>query len=818
MTFQIFDRSSAPDPNRPRPLQKNAPLPALSARRSEEYAFCIGISPVCDGPVTLSFGDLCGRTVIPADAFFSVNFGGRDYRGRPFFKEVTAHAKEVTYLWISLRVPEDADGVYTGELTLCCKDDTAKIPLCLTVEGDAREHGFAEPEKMTRLSWLDSDLACEGGITKEYCEPVLHGDTVSILGRDISIGAGAFPAGAVSRFDKNIRVSEKKTPVLGTVELRVTAEDGTVFSTAAGEAPRVEKYGDGYRFYARADLGVFDAAVTTEVEFDGWIGVRPVLTAKCDARIRDISLSYTLFPACDGMMMGLGQRGGACPADFSYHWTEETHSNALFVGGVNGGVRCEFRGEKFTEPFVNIYYRHRKYRMSESFANPQNGTPRGVVSLHRDDDGAHVTAASGARTVRKGDVLDFGFDLLITPLKELDMNRRFRTRYYHAEDADPDTARHLGATHVIYHHAGHTNPYINYPFLTADRIRKAADAAHERGMGAKIYYTVREQSDKTCEIDPMMTLGDEIFPRPVGDQGSILWEEAEDMRRFTDRFGKDHIPAWQTDVDMSVICDGQSRISNYYIEGLRWLCDKAGIDGIYIDDTAFDRYVMRRARRVLDANGRGAADGDGDRAPRLVDLHSWNHFCRHAGYANCLNLYLPLLPYIDSVWMGEAFDHLYMTKEFWLTELVPIPYGVPGELLISDRDATDTRYRGMLFGATFRMPWIKDDVSGLWQFIEETDLKNAEMWGFWNDESPVHCDRDDVSVTMYRHPDRLVLAAASWAKETVTARLSLDLEGYDLSRAKIPAIRNFQDAAPFDGTVTLERNKGLLIVLNKAGA
>jgi len=50
--------------------------------------------------------------------------------------------------------------------------------------------------------------------------------------------------------------------------------------------------------------------------------------------------------------------------------------------------------------------------------------------------------------------------------------------------------------------------------------------------------------------------------------------------------------------DAAVINTGISRWHNFYVEGLRWLVENVGIDGIYLDDVAFDRSVMKRIRRV----------------------------------------------------------------------------------------------------------------------------------------------------------------------------------------------------------------------------
>ena len=55
------------------------------------------------------------------------------------------------------------------------------------------------------------------------------------------------------------------------------------------------------------------------------------------------------------------------------------------------------------------------------------------------------------------------------------------------------------------------------------------------------------------------------------------------------------MPAWEArvgapyaDMDLSVITTPDSRWSNFYLEGLQWLVEKADFDGMYIDDTALD--------------------------------------------------------------------------------------------------------------------------------------------------------------------------------------------------------------------------------------
>ena len=55
---------------------------------------------------------------------------------------------------------------------------------------------------------------------------------------------------------------------------------------------------------------------------------------------------------------------------------------------------------------------------------------------------------------------------------------------------------------------------------------------------------------------------------------------------------------------------------------MNWLVQNVGIDGIYLDDVAFDRITMKRIKRVLTADGH----------PGIVDLHSANQYNKNDGF------------------------------------------------------------------------------------------------------------------------------------------------------------------------------------------
>jgi len=239
------------------------------------------------------------------------------------------------------------------------------------------------------------------------------------------------------------------------------------------------------------------------------------------------------------------------------------------------------------------------------------------------------------------------------------------------------------------------------------------------------------------------------------------------------------------------------------MEGLNWLVKNIGIDGLYIDDVAFDRTAMKRVRKILQ---RGNPEA-------LIDLHSANQFNPRDGFANSANLYLENLPFIDRLWFGEYFDYDF-PPEFWLIETSGIPYGLMGEML---QDGGNP-WRGMLFGMTSRAPW-SGDPAALWKFWDDVSIQNSEMIGFWDPEVPVLTDNDNVKATVYSGEGSAVISIGSWEERDTTIKLSFDWEklGIDPEKVKlyVPAIKNFQQDASYNpgDTISIKGKKGLLIYL-----
>ena len=296
------------------------------------------------------------------------------------------------------------------------------------------------------------------------------------------------------------------------------------------------------------------------------------------------------------------------------------------------------------------------------------------------------------------------------------------------------------------------------------------------------------------EIFALRSLGDEIFSQGPG--GGFSW--------LQEHYDQDYIAAWFVAglKDAAIVNTGVSRWHNYYLEGLDWLVRNVGIDGVYIDDLAFDRTTMKRLRKILDRANPGA----------LVDLHSANQYNTRDGFANSANLYLEHFPYLDRLWFGEYFNYDY-PPEFWLVEVSGIPYGLMGEMLKGGGNP----WRGMLYGMTGRSPRV---VNGpLWNLWDSFGMTGSEMIGYWVGDNPVKTGSDKTLATVYRRSgERTLISLATWEDSDASVTLDVDWKALGLDPSKVtlhaPAVKDFQEEAFWKPgeVITVPRGKGLLIV------
>lgn len=800
--------------DREHPIRMTADLPAAwtrrppggpfegTAARGEFYVFQLGIWAARTDlrNIHTAFTALTrtGGKAIPAESFRCFNLGGVDWQGRKFTRQVDAARGSVRPLWCGVQVPPDAaPGVYSSAVTLTA-DSLAPVPVSfhLTVTPQViRNAGDDEPSRLSRLRWLDSQLAVDDGIVPPYTPVKVDGRTLSVLGRTVSLGSNGLPASIRSYFAIEMtRLSKTPREVLS-APISLVVEDAKGRAVPWSKStPRFVKRAEGaVGWEERNRAGALAMDLKGEMEFDGSLEFSVALTAREAMETGDIRLEIPVSAAVARYAMGLGMKGGARPDSYAWKWDVKRNQDSAWVGDVNAGLQFGLHDDRYSRPLNTNFYLSKPLIMPASWDNGGKGGcrlgARGGAYL--------ISCYSGPRRFAASETQHYDFRLLLTPFHPIDPDKQWSTRYYHAF-APLDEIAATTANTVNIHHATPINPFINYPFLRAPEMKAYIDDAHRRGMKVKIYDTVRELTNHAPELPALLSLGGEVIADGPGGGPAWLQEHVADH----------YIPGWYVAAlhDAALVTTGTSRWHNFYVEGLRWLAENVGIDGIYLDDIAFDRTTMKRVRKVLARNRPGS----------MIDVHSANQFNPRDGYANSANLYLEHFPFVDRLWFGEYFDY-NSPPDFWLVEISGIPYGLMGEMLQDNGNP----WRGMVYGMTNRLPH-SGDPRPIWRFWDEYRIAGTEMLGYWVPSNPVKTGRNDVLATTYRGTGRAIVAVASWAKEPVEARLQIDWKalGMNPAHARIvaPAIENFQKAARFaDGQpVRLETGKGWLLVIDEA--
>ncbi|HYN01777.1 MAG TPA: glycoside hydrolase domain-containing protein [Vicinamibacteria bacterium] len=774
----------------------------VEARPGEFVSLQVGLFAVdrdLEG-VTVETGDVRakdGPILVPGSALHSFGTRGVDWTGRDFRRDLAVAKGGVQALWLGVPVPPSAaSGDYEATVTVGARGVPSKaVRLGLRIAGPPLPAGGDdEPERLSRLRWLDSRLAQDDGLVPPYTPVVTKGRTLSVLGRSVELDASGFPRAMTSRFTSDVTSAAGPPRELLAAAVALVAEgsDGARLSWTH-DGPRITKQAEGAtEWQATSRAGVLTAAVHGRIEFDGTVEYEVALKADEAVDLRDVRLELPLREDAARYAMGLGWKGGARPDRLEWTWdVAKKNQDALWVGDVNAGVQLTLKDDRYDRPLNTNFYLSKPLLLPASWGNGGKGTCR----LGTEGGAYLVRCGSGARRMEKGETQRYDFRLTLTPFKPIDTDGQWRTRFYHRY-APLDEIQATGANVVNVHHATPVNPWINYPFLRPAEMKAYVDAAHERGMKVKIYYTVRELSNRAPELWALRSLGHEVLSGGPG--GGWAW--------LQEHVGGDYIGGWFVPEiqDAALVTSGISRWHNYYVEGLDWLARNVDIDGLYLDDVAFDRTTMKRVRKVLDRRRPGA----------LIDLHSANQYNPRDGFASSANLYLEHLPYVDRLWFGEYFDY-DAPPDYWLVEMSGVPFGLLGEML----EKGGNPWRGMLFGATSRLPWA-GDPRPLWKAWDAFSLEGSRMRGWWVPDTPVRTDRPGVLATTYVKAGKALVAVASWEKEPVDVALAIDWRalGLDPSRARLtaPAIEGFQPQASFAPTdhIRIDPGRGWLLVLD----
>ena len=756
------------------------------AARGEFYAFQAGVYAATQTleDIRVDFSGMRGLGgAIPEEAFRCISLGGTGCLGRTFEKTVNIEKGKIAALWCGVHVPKETPpGRYEGMLTVqprnapgtCFKLVLEVTPHVLDDSGDG------DLWRQARLRWLDSTIGLDDDVVAPYTPMTVEGRAVGCLGRELRFNGAGLP--------ESVRSGGREL-LDGPIAFYVEAGGNTV-AWSNGQAEILKQTPGAVEWESSSVGGKFELRTHARMEFDGYVNFRATLKATEAAEIHDAGIAIPLRQDTAEYMMGMGRKGGRRPGEWQWTWNIDHANNAVWIGGVEAGLQCKL---KDVDDAWNLYNFH-----DTGLPQPwENGGKGGCTIAESDPGQVLLRAYSGGRTLAAGEEIAFRFGLLITPVKPLDP-RHWNWRYQHEYISLPDIGS-SGANIINIHHGNALNPNINYPFNAVDELEAYIDEAHAKDVQVKIYYTVRELSNHVAELWALRSLGDEVFRDGGG--GGCSWLHEHLVDHYAAAWHEPRLPNGQ--IDGAIATTGLSRWHNYYLEGLRWLIENAGIDGLYLDGIGYDRVIMQRVRKVMERARPGS----------LIDFHSGNNFHPQYGLGNCANQYMEHFPYIDSLWFGEGFDY-DESPDYWLVEISGIPFGLFGEML----QGGGNPWRGMVYGMTNRLGW-GGDPRPIWKLWDAFGIQDADMLGYWNEACPIKTSHTDILATVYRKEDRALVALASWAEDLAACELEIDWDtlGLDADNAKMhaPPIEGFQEARTFALTeaIPVEKGRGWLILI-----
>ena len=779
--------------------KSSTPVNGLSdkASRGEYYTFQIGLfSPATAlNNIQIAISELNGS--LPSESMTCFNTEGVDLNGKEFKKEVSVQAGKVQPLWFGIEIPEDAKpGICFTQVIIRPEGlvpDTAYVKLEVSSDVIAN-YGDDAPENMSRMRWLNSTIGTDpNDIIKPFTPVAISDKTLGILGREIELNEFGLPNRISSFFTQEMtKLKEDKEEILShPMEFHVVGNEGSEEWNTDAYKIR-QQYQSQANWQASHSSENFNMNVNGTLEYDGMLEYSIQLIAKETYEAKNMMLRIPMLQDASKYILGLGLKGGEFSGDLSWKWNVKNHHEGAWLGAVNKGLQFVLRDENYERPLNTNFYQNKPLNLPPSWYNEGNGG----INISTENGFTTIDNYSGARRVRKGDTLNFNIRFFITPFKTLDTKDHFNTRFVH-KYVPVDSVEKWNGTIVNVHHANEINPYINYPFFALEKQKAYIDEAHNKGIKVKLYNTIRELTYKSHELFALKSLGDEILND--GEGGGHSWLQEHFKSNYHSAWH-----AWRVN-DAAILNKGTSRWTNYYIEGINWLAKNQKIDGLYLDDIAFSRATVKRIASVFNAH----------RDSYVIDLHSANQYNPRDGFINSAFLYMEHFPYISRLWFGEYFEY-DLAPDYWFTEVSGLPFGLTGEML----EKGGHPYRGLVYGMTTRV-YGNFNPEAIWKVFDDFGIAEAEMLGYWVDQSPIKTNHPGIKNTIYQRSDKVLISMGSWSDENENVELNIDWDklGFTKEEAilRSPVIEPLQGEQVYDlnKRIRVPENQGLILILEK---
>jgi hypothetical protein len=331
-------------------------------------------------------------------------------------------------------------------------------------------HGDRDPTRLARLRWLNSEKGLD-------FEPSAQYSAISGLSPNFSIKNRSFVLGNSGHFS---------SIVSNGMEL-LTAPIQMLITDAAGDAP-VELKPIGTPMVTQLGLGAVQWSITSvgagslagvssrtvgALYYDGFVDYNISLMSSQPRQLHDVRLVVPMDEEVVKWIMGWNvMPSGRFQSPINFSWTEygQGQRNGAWIGKPSAGMRVTFKGPEaaWNSPIEMPSH------PPATWANcPNPGSPlncHGTASVTTGPTGTVVLQSqTGPLNISKA-AMPFHFDLLVTPLRPVDLHQHFTTRYFHFGGTFPppglnltmseavDQIAELGSTWVNIHQGSNLNP------------------------------------------------------------------------------------------------------------------------------------------------------------------------------------------------------------------------------------------------------------------------------------------------------------------------------------------------------------------------
>lgn len=782
----------------------NPPASSFSdtAERNEYFTFQIGLWAIDQiENVALYFSPLKGKALtIPSSALTCFNTGGIDPSGKPFTIELNVAESKLQPLWVGIDIDQNVPaGKYVGSVTIETKNAGQKI---IDIEINVTDsilvnRGDGEKWRHSRLRWLNSTAGLDDKNIAPFKPIKLNGNTIFLTNKDLVLNPYGMPT-SINIFDEEILSAPIKFSIIS---------DKEEMFFKAGKTDLVKQASGIIVTEIVQKNKALKLSTRSEIESDGWMKYTFELEAQKEINIDDINLIIPFRKEIAQYVMGMGLPGSKIPVKHESKWSGPHDS--FWIGNTRGGLYCELRGAKYCGPLLNLYHPDPPISWDN---HGEGGFEISTEAFKRE-----AKVYSGKRIMKKGEKLQFECAFILTPVKKIDTEHQFNERYYQSfinEDIESFIPQGLSIINILPpDYALDKLETANNPPYNTSMLKEIHDYWHSQGVRIKSYYQTREIYD-VPEIWAFRSLGTEILAD--GEGKGYPWLREHYVENYT--------PQWYHRRDSvsslaAILTSGESRFFNYYIEGIKWIMSQTDCDGFYIDDSIFDRIILKRMRRVMYAI----------KPNSLIDLHSNTGFSKGPA-----TQYTEYFPFIDKIWFGESFNYSQMPSANWLVEVSGIPFGLMGDML----QLGGNQWLGMVFGMTNRLGWITDgiycDPTNIWEVWDKFGIADARMVGYWDQNPIVTTSNENVCATAYvkdksipasvppgggikTNNNGMLVSLGNWANEAVSVKLTIDFSKINLDPKEIkiraPFIKDFQEEQIFrlDEELTIDAKKGLIL-------